>query len=195
MSESKTQSDDRPTSDPRAAASDAAMEESLEEAAAQSVAQDLDQLQQQLDESRERLLRLQAELENYRKRARRELEDERRYANLPLLRDLLPVLDNMQRAIDRRRKVARSRRPAGRLQDGRPAAGERAGAARVPEDRRPAPAVRSALSRGDFAAAQRRASRPIPCSMVVQDGYQLHDRVVRPAQVIVSTAPPSAAGA
>ena len=35
-----------------------------------------------------------------RKRARRELEDERRYANLPLLRDLLPVLDNIQRAIE-----------------------------------------------------------------------------------------------
>ena len=52
-----------------------------------------------LDDASDRVLRAQAELDNYRKRVRREMEDERRYATLPLLRDLLPVLDNIQRAI------------------------------------------------------------------------------------------------
>src|SRR6185295_16364344 len=56
-----------------------------------SAAVEAEQLRTDLHEASDRLLRAQAELENYRKRARRELEDERRYANMPLLRDLLPV--------------------------------------------------------------------------------------------------------
>ena len=47
----------------------------------------------------DRVLRAQAELDNYRKRARRELDDERRYACLPVLRNLLPVVDNFERAM------------------------------------------------------------------------------------------------
>ena len=54
----------------------------------------------ELEETRNRLLRTQAELENFRKRARRELEDEQRYASISLMRDLLPVLDNLDRAIE-----------------------------------------------------------------------------------------------
>ena len=56
-------------------------------------------LQAQLDEAQDRYLRLQAEVENVRKRLHRTVEEERRYASLPLMRDLLPVLDNLQRAI------------------------------------------------------------------------------------------------
>ena len=48
---------------------------------------------------RQKYVRLQAELENFRKRMMRSMEEERRYADLPLLRDLLPVVDNLQRAI------------------------------------------------------------------------------------------------
>ena len=56
--------------------------------------------QDPLAEANDRVLRTQAELENYRRRARREMEDQARYAAMPLLRDLMPVLDNMQRAIE-----------------------------------------------------------------------------------------------
>ena len=59
-----------------------------------------------LDEARDKMLRAQAELDNYRKRARRELDDERRYAEINLLRDLLPVQDNIVRAIDAADKKA-----------------------------------------------------------------------------------------
>ena len=51
-------------------------------------------------EANERALRAQAELENYRKRSQRELADERRYAVVPLVRDLLAVVDNLERAIE-----------------------------------------------------------------------------------------------
>src|SRR5262245_8957296 len=57
-------------------------------------------LERQLREANERALRANAELDNYRKRSQRELADERRYAIVPLVRDLLPVVDNLERAID-----------------------------------------------------------------------------------------------
>ncbi len=54
----------------------------------------------------DRLLRTQAELDNYRKRARRELEDERRYAEIHMIRDLLPIVDIVSRAIEAAEKKA-----------------------------------------------------------------------------------------
>jgi molecular chaperone GrpE len=47
----------------------------------------------------ERALRMMAEFDNARKRAAREREDYTRYANESLLRELLPVLDNFDRAL------------------------------------------------------------------------------------------------
>lgn len=45
-------------------------------------------------------LRAQADLENYRKRAQREKEDLARFANEAILREILPVLDNLERAVE-----------------------------------------------------------------------------------------------
>ena len=59
----------------------------------------------ELEAAKDRELRGQAELDNYRKRAAREIDENRRYANLPLLRDLLPVLDNVERAIEAAEKT------------------------------------------------------------------------------------------
>src|SRR5215211_3725350 len=53
----------------------------------------------------ERLLRLQAEMQNLRNRTSREIADERKYAALPVLRDLLPVVDNIDRAIEAAEKA------------------------------------------------------------------------------------------
>ena len=53
----------------------------------------------------DRLLRLQAEMQNLRNRTSREIADERKYAALPVLRDLLPVVDNIDRAIEAAEKA------------------------------------------------------------------------------------------
>src|SRR5262245_45728859 len=53
----------------------------------------------ELASANDRLLRLQAEMQNLRNRTSREIADERRYAALPVVRDLLPVVDNIDRAI------------------------------------------------------------------------------------------------
>ena len=60
----------------------------------------VEQLRAELEQCKDQSLRCQAELDNYRKRAAREMDEHRRYANIGLLRDLLPVLDNVQRAIE-----------------------------------------------------------------------------------------------
>ena len=59
-----------------------------------------EKLRGELDQAKDRALRLQAELDNYRKRASRELEDRLKYADMDILRELLPVLDNIQRAVE-----------------------------------------------------------------------------------------------
>ena len=48
----------------------------------------------------DRMLRTTAEFENYKKRAAREMDDFKKYANEALIRELLSVVDNLQRAID-----------------------------------------------------------------------------------------------
>jgi molecular chaperone GrpE len=50
-------------------------------------------------EDRERLLRLQADFENLKKRSEKEATDNRRYASLAMVDRLLPIIDNFERAI------------------------------------------------------------------------------------------------
>lgn len=160
-------------------------------AAAESTARDaapsdpLTALRQELREANERVLRTQAELENFRKRARREMEDERRYAALPLIRDLLGVMDNLERALAASEK---GDAPAGLLEGVRMVALqfntclEQYQCQRIPAVGAPFdPHLHEAI------AQQPSADHPPgTVTLVVRQGYRLHDRVVRPAQVIVS---------
>jgi molecular chaperone GrpE len=51
------------------------------------------------DELRDRLLRTAAEFDNYRKRTERERREQAEYAAADLIRDLLPVVDDLERAV------------------------------------------------------------------------------------------------
>jgi molecular chaperone GrpE len=172
-----------------AQATDAAMRDANDEVNEASVATDLDQLQVQLDEARERHLRLQADWENYRKRARRDLEEERKYANQYLLTDLLPVLDNVQRAIDAATKSGES----GGLADGVKMVAQQLDnvlaqhhCKRIDAQGKPFdPNLHEAVAQQPVADQS-----PGTVVQVYRDGYQFQDRVIRPAQVVVSTAPP-----
>ena len=141
----------------------------------------------ELREARDRELRCQAELDNFRKRAAREYEDGLRYANLPLLQDILPVIDNIDRAIEAAEKNA----DADSLLEGfklvrqqledvlKRHKCERIKALETPFD----PNLHHAVMQ------QPSADHPPNTVLIVtQNGYKLHDRVVRPSQVIVSKA-------
>jgi molecular chaperone GrpE len=148
----------------------------------------LEQLRADLEAAKDRVLRSQAELENFRKRASREIEENRRYAELPLIQDLLPVLDNVERAID----AADKAQDVAVLLEGIKLVArqfeevlarhhcQRIGALHLPFD----PHLHHAISQ--------QPTNEYPANTVVivaQSGFQLYDRVVRPSQVIVSRLP------
>lgn len=60
---------------------------------------ELERLQREASEMRELAQRKQAELENYRKRVERERMDLARYAGADVVKEVLPVLDNLERAL------------------------------------------------------------------------------------------------
>jgi molecular chaperone GrpE len=151
---------------------------------------ELGKLRAELEDASDRALRAQAELDNYRKRARRELDDERRYAAVPLLRDLLPVLDDNYRAIEAGEK---SPQAAGLL-DGVKLVARSLEAVLVKHDCKRIEALGQPFDPAFHEAISQQPSADYPPGTVVlvaKEGYLLHDRVVRAAQVIVSTLPPS----
>ncbi len=58
-----------------------------------------DPLQQELDETKERLLRLTAEYSNYKRRSEKEKQETYVYAKSETIKELLPVIDNLERAL------------------------------------------------------------------------------------------------
>ena len=60
----------------------------------------LESVEQELKDSHDRFLRVSAEFENYKKRASREMNDFRKFANESLVKAMLPVVDNLDRAVE-----------------------------------------------------------------------------------------------
>lgn len=162
-----------------------AAEESAEDVG-QATADDLAHLREELAAANDRALRTLAELENYRKRVRRDQEEERRYANAGLLRDLLPVLDNIQRTVDAAEKanadpgIVEGFRMVLQQLEGVLARNQAVKIAALGEPFDPH--VHEAIS-------QLPAPGGEPSGTVINvtsEGYKLHDRVLRPAQVVVA---------
>jgi molecular chaperone GrpE len=138
-------------------------------------------------------LRARADLENYRKRAQREKEDLSRFANENLLREILPVVDNLERALEHARQGDSGN--GGLLQGVEMTLGqfqrvlEKFGVTPLRSVGEPFdPARHEAL--GQVESAEH------PPNTVVQElqrGYLLNDRLLRPAMVMVAKAPPVAA--
>ena len=59
-----------------------------------------DSPEKELEEAKARILRLHADFENYRKRVQKEKEEWFHYAALSMIEKLLPVVDNLERALD-----------------------------------------------------------------------------------------------
>jgi len=143
------------------------------------------ELQQAID----RELRGRAELENYRKRAAREMQEQRRYADLPLMRDLLPVMDNLCRAIEAAEKTHDT---ASLLEGVKMVVQQCAGVLEKHHCTRIA-ALHEPFDPHLHEAVSQQLSDEHPANTVLietQTGFQLHDRVVRPSQVVVSALPP-----
>ncbi len=133
-------------------------------------------------------LRCRADLENYRKRAQREKEDLGRFGNESLLRELLPVLDNLERAVAHAREVGGD----GSLLEG---VEMTIGLLRKTFDQFGVTAVEALGKPFDPAcheAMGQLESSELPPGSVAQElqkGYLLNQRLLRPALVMVSKAP------
>jgi molecular chaperone GrpE len=75
-------------------------EAQIAEAAAQALADELAAVTRERDEYLDRYLRLKAEWDNYRKRSQREKEEQRLRAAETVVESLLPVMDNLDRALE-----------------------------------------------------------------------------------------------
>ena len=155
-------------------------EEKLE--ADESLEDRLQALEAERDEYLNDLQRVAAEFENYRKRAAREQADFATRAAERLVKELLPVLDDLERALE-----AAAAHEEAKLEEG----------VRLVER-----ALRQVLAReglveietdGDFDPHVHEAllSQPSEAEdgaviQVLQKGYRLGDRVLRPARVVVS---------
>jgi molecular chaperone GrpE len=153
-------------------------------------AEDVDSLQAKAAELQDRLLRTQAELENYRKRSKRELEDQRRYAEIELIRDILPVAD----AIDRIISAAKKQADVGILLDATKMLRQQLKEVFEKHHAKVITAAGEPFDPNRHEAVMQQPSEEHPehtVLVVAQQGMTLHDRVVRPAQVIVSKKPGS----
>jgi molecular chaperone GrpE len=141
-----------------------------------------EQADEQAQEVDERLLRLAADFENYKKRAARERQEYVTLANERLIAELLPILDDLERAL-----AAAEEHQEAQLEEGvrlvhRSLASllERHGLSPIDTDGRFDPHVHEAL------LSQPSDAEEGSVLDVVQKGYKLGDRVVRPARVVVA---------
>ena len=127
--------------------------------------------------------RVQADFENYRKRSAREQERLVAHAHERLVRELLPVLDDLERALEaaERHEEAQLVEGVKLVEKSLRAALAKEGLAEIDTDGPFDPHVHEALLTQPSDA---RASGSI--LEVVQRGYRVGDRVVRPARVIVA---------
>jgi molecular chaperone GrpE len=159
----------------RAAASTAEIDEAAEKA------------QKELEEARDRLIRLQADFENFRKRTLRERAEAFRYGHQNVVKDLLPTVDNLERAI------AHARESGGGDLEGflqgvelvlRELLGALAKHGVTPIEAEGAPfdpSVHEAMGQNPDESVA-----PNTVIQVLEKGYRLLDRLLRPTRVIVS---------
>ena len=165
---------------------------SPEAAAAKAPATEMAQLQQQLaeqtkaaQENLDRALRLAAEMENLKKRLEREKAELLQFANESLIKELLPVVDHLELALEHGRQAET---PASFLEgielvhQGFLKALARFGVT-------PLAAVGQPFDPAYHNAVMQEAAPEVPdCSVLkeLQKGYLMHQRLLRPAMVVVA---------
>lgn len=155
-------------------------------------------LQRELAETRDQLMRVAAEFDNFKKRMEREKSKLLKYAGENILRDLLTTMDNLDRAVDQGNATTaddEGKRLQSMLQGveltrkGLVTTLERYGV-------EPLNAIGLAFNPDEHDALTMEASVETPANHVVREfarGYRFKDRVLRHAQVVVSSGPGNAA--
>ncbi len=140
------------------------------------------------DQYRDAALRAQAELENYRKRVAREAENSAKFLTLPLVRDLLPALDNLGRTVQAAEQTGKVDDLIQGLQMIQGQFDQIFGNYSA----KPIDCIGQAFDPNLHEALQQMPSEEHPPMTVIQElerGYIMHERVIRPSKVIAASAP------
>lgn len=145
------------------------------------------ELTAQLEKEKERVLRLSAELENYKKRMENELKQFKKYANESLLKQLLTVIDNFERAIASTENESNSE--SNGLLEGIKMTHDEILKLLKTFSVEPVKAEGEPFDPAYHQAVTQEETDEHPENTVVrelQKGYLMHDRLIRPSMVVVS---------
>ena len=152
-------------------------------------ADELEALRAERDNLLERLQRVSADYLNYQKRVQRDITEAREFANAELVKSLLPVLDDMERALASARENHGEDDP---LFGGLQLVHDKALQTLEKFDVRVIEAEGNAFDPQKHLAMMQQPSDEHPPQTVlavIQKGYELKGRPIRPASVVVSEAP------
>ncbi len=162
-------------------------EEALSDEPASEEQSDEIDFQVEAEKNKDLYLRALADLENYRKRAQREKEDAIRFANGNLLREMIPVIDNLERAVEH----AKDDQDGGLL-EGVQMTLEQFRKVLESFGVKAVDSIGSPFDPNFHQAMGEMVTSDHPPSSVVQElqkGYTLNDRLLRPAMVMIAKAP------
>jgi molecular chaperone GrpE len=155
---------------------------------------ELNRMKREVDQANQRVLLAQAELENFRKRTRKDYEEQLRFAALPLIEDLLQVRDNLMRAIEAASTASGS---VESLQAGVNMVAKQLDDILAKHGIRPIQSIGETFNPNFHQAIAQAPSEthgPGTIAIEATTGFQMHGRVVRPSQVVVSTGKPDRSG-
>ena len=148
----------------------------------------LEQKDEQITQLKDRVLRIAAEMDNTRKRLERERTDAVAYANENIIREMLPIVDNLERALQHGETEANNKsllEGVAITLKGFKDTLARFGCASFE-------ATGKAFDPNLHEAVMQQEAREHPDNTVIQElqkGYTLHERLLRPAMVVVSKLP------
>lgn len=182
--EAEEQKTESPEAEEAAAAeeTEAAEESGAEETAEAGEDKAAEEEKKAEEQESERYMRLMAEFQNFKRRAAREKSDIHAYANEKIIGELLPVLDNFERALDTKSEDVEGYAKGMELIFTQlRTALEHAGLAEIPAmGEEFDPNVHNAVMTEDIEEIEDNH-----ISKVLQKGYKLNDKVIRPSMVAV----------
>lgn len=162
-----------------------AEEETTEETNVQDLLKDIEELKNKLDEADNRYLRLQADFDNFRRRSRLDQEASEKYRAQKLVTDLLPALDNFERAM----KVEVDNEQTKSLLQGMEMVYRGILDALKKEGLEPIEAVEKEFDPHMHQAVMQESNENYGSNIIIEEfqkGYLLKDRVIRPSMVKVN---------
>jgi molecular chaperone GrpE len=147
---------------------------------------ELEQARNEAQENYDRLLRATAEFDNYKKRTARDMQELRKYANEAILKELLHIIDNLERAVASAPSDASN---ASQLLEGVDLTLKEMCKILEKHGVQAIEALDKAFDPSYHEAMMQEESESHPDNTVVkqlQKGYTYHERLLRPAMVVVS---------